>query len=547
MPSVPRYDAPQVAERALPGTAQTSVASSAMFGAQGEALKQTGIGIQKAGGEAAEIIGKMQDRENADAVFRAETALKSDYLSYDADVKTNRQGTFAKDVTVDTEKWWQDATQKHGGNLQNDAQRHLFEKRTASLRASALDHVSNFEATQRERAHNDSWAANKVGTINIAVTNPTLENVASATAEIKRLNRYQAARIGATGEVVNALDLKDLTQLHSQVISNLATSNPAAATAYFAEHKGEMAGSSYDSVDKLLKTGNTRALSQTFADDVMARGMTEQDAVAAAREKLHGDDETHAVIEIKTRFAERSNARERTQRDAADAAYGIYAKTGRLSAIPANVMSQLDGRVLLALKKDAQHAAEGTAPKTDWEKYYALRRQALDDPAAFARRDLRQDFGYLGRGEREGLIDLQTKTSKPEELREVQTLDTQIGATIRPLGLKPAEAAMAENAIRAAIDVEQKSGNAKLKPADRQKVIDRMLIEGEVLSGSIWKNDPNKRMYEVTPAERARFKATIPKNYMPQIVEALRAKGRPITDDNIIDLYNQTKRRGAAE
>lgn len=559
MPRVPTYDNLTVADRPLPGVRQDSIASPSLLSGQAENQERLARTANYLGEVFTDLALKGQDTQNADMLFRAEASLRSDYLDFETSAR-ERRGQSAWGVTNEAKEWWDEKARKTMDGLENDAQRKLFMKTAASLRQQSLTTMSRHEADQRQVSLTESAQASITSAISLAAANANAWEPAAPPAEdgtpaLGVVNPVTAARgdalkrvqvlaqiNGWAPEVRAAKETEYLTSLHTQVIQNLADSNPKKARDYFDLHRAEINGASHDGISKVLKTGGIKVSAQSFADEVMAGGINEADALAAARKKFEGDEEAAVTTEIKTRFAERTAGRERMQRDAADEAYSIYAKTGRVSAIPAALWEKMDGKVQLALKKDAQTAAEGKLPKTDWDKYYELRQQAISDPAAFARRDLRAEFPHLGKSERESLIDLQTK--KPAELREVQTLDTQINATLVPLGLSRADTAQATDAIRRAIDTEQRMAGKQLPPEARQKIIDRMLIEGEVIRGRWYLSDPNRRLYQVTPAERAQFKANIPERYTAQIVEALRATGRPVTDENIIDLYNQTKRAG---
>lgn len=547
---VPVYDAPQVEARPLPGVRQDSVASPSLLNAPAAAMERGGKQLVAAGQDIAKIAGNMADRENADALFRAENAIKTEYIAFEQQARESRRGAAAKDLTKDAADWWDRQGATHADNLSNPVQKRLFSQQVAKLRTQSMDGMSAYEAEQRRISLGESASASIASSINMAasqVNTPTERPaIMGAKDDINKRIDILAKVNGWSPEMVEAKRAESLTNLHMQVLQNMVNSDPSRAKAYFEANKAEINGANHDAIQALYKTGAAKEKAQKTSDELTNKGVSEAEGLAWIRSNLKGEEQEQASLEWKTRHAEITQARERTQRDAADQAYGIYARTGRFSAIPADVLNKLDGRVLLALKKDAQGAAEGKMPKTDWDKYYALRANMKADPRKYAMGsyDLRGDFSYLGAPERKELMKLQEDLADPEKISELQNVDGQISATLKPLGLKPADAAQAENAIRGAIDAEAKNRGAKLKPEERQKVIDRMVIDGEVLSGKWYMNDPNKRYYQLTPAERKAFKARIPDAQSKQIIEALRAKGRPVTDEAIIDLYNETKRRG---
>ena len=125
---------------------------------------------------------------------------------------------------------------------------------------------------------------------------------------------------------------------------------------------------------------------------------------------------------------------------------------------------------------------------------------ALESPDAFRREDLRRHFSKLGRTEREGLIDLQTKAhTDPAALKDVATLEQQLGNARDMMGLTGKNDAekrgQFDRAVTDAIAGEEKRTGKKLNYDERQKVIDHFVIEGKI-PGFLW--DKTARRFEVT-------------------------------------------------
>lgn len=633
MPSVPTYDSPQVETAPLPGVRQSSVASPGLLGAGAAQQADLGKNLMQAGTGIGNVAYKLQERENADMLFRSETSLKDEYLKFEQDVR-QRKGQNAWGVTTDAEKWFAEQEKKYSDGLENPVQRQLFSQSITKLRQSAMGSISQYEAGERRRSLEESAQASIVGSINLAaaaaadgkigppmthdglparrnadgsystevsitVTDPRLnggkptnipslwggkevdENTAVANA-VKAGKAYQSfetvdeavaaaqARSAAGGAGAGGLlsgiksdiikrvqvqaslngwspertqveEAKHLTNLHKQVIQSLVDRDPTKAKEYFEANKAEINGSEYDGIDRVLKVGGLKTTAQTFADEVDAKGMSELDAIRAAREKFSGDEEAAAVAEVKTRFAEVQGARERSQRDASDTAWGIYARTGRLSAIPASVMASLDGRDLAALKDHARIKAEGRAVKTDFGTYYDLRQQAVNDPEGFAKVDLRRYTNKLSPGDLEEFAKLQT--GKPKEVKDAATLSQQLSSTYDTLGWgssKREQKGAFDRAVTDAINTEQKARGKELNYEERQAIIDRMAIEGDV--NGMWPGG-GRRYYEVqgTP-EAAKFVPEIPDAEKQQIVDRFtKRKGRPPNEDEINLIYKNWK------
>src|SRR5581483_2158700 len=225
MATVPSYDIPQERAGALPQPNVNSVASGDLLGTGAAQQAQLGRNLQQTGESLADIAGRMQSREDADMLLRAETALNDSWVKYEAEAQ-KREGRAAKGLTADTAKWWDDTTKQVSDSLGNDRQRTMFIHRVAPRRFSSLETMSHFETAQLERSHDDAWLADKGSTKSAAAATPTEQGVTAAVEELRRLNAYQAARKGWEPQTQQAEQLKDTTDLHTQVIQQLARTNP---------------------------------------------------------------------------------------------------------------------------------------------------------------------------------------------------------------------------------------------------------------------------------------------------------------------------------
>lgn len=237
MARVPVYE-PLVESRPLPGFRQEAVVPPAYDG-----LAQVSKGLLDVGVGLAQVSYNMQERENADRVFQAETKWKAEYLDYQADIGKNRKGEFSKGVTSDTKKWWDESAKKHLAGVDNDVQRSVLVRRMAGVRLTSINSISDFEAKETEHSLDLSAAASKVGSIDLAAASADEATVQVSVAGIKRTNSFIAARKGLDPAVLARMNEEDITKLHQQVIQTLSVSNPLAAEAYFEAHKKEIRGS----------------------------------------------------------------------------------------------------------------------------------------------------------------------------------------------------------------------------------------------------------------------------------------------------------------
>lgn len=268
MAQVPEYNTPQVEARPLGEPKTASVVTPELLDYPGRQAEAGGKALEVAGGDLAYVGARMQQRENADMVFRTESAARDDYLKYEQDARQQRKGRFAKDLTADTNKWFEDNLPKYGEGLANDEQRRLFAKRIEPVRRSALHSMSAFEAHELEQSHDESWLSDKKLTVSTAAATPTAENVDMARLELTRLNTYQGARKGWDAAQLQYQNLFDTTELHKQVMQQLASADPTSVQPYFEKYKTEIHGSLHAELGEFAKKSTANALGEGAADQV---------------------------------------------------------------------------------------------------------------------------------------------------------------------------------------------------------------------------------------------------------------------------------------
>ena len=522
MPRIPTYDAPQVETRALPGVRQSSVASPSLFGAGAEQEIATGRGLMQAGTGVAAAANLMQDRENADMLFRAETALKDDYLTFEDDVRNNRRGQGAWGVTKDADKWFAEQEKKHSAALTNDVQRQLFNRSVSKLRQSAVGSLSTYEAGERRRSLEESASASIVGSINLAAkaaadglavpaTPPsTLDADGNPVAPTAPPNPISGLKSDVLKRVQVLADLngwsperkqfeeaKHLTNLHKQVIQNLTDKAPDKARQYFEANKAEIDGSEYDGIGKVLKIGETKQAAFSFVEKNLSPELSLEDRLAAARDHFKDEPEKReaTIHEIKTRAAEAETIRQRGQREAGDAAWRVIAGGGGFTDVPAStwaamggeeqkqVLSYLDAKVRRAeadTKKDGKELLDDTDNLDKVERM--IEQGDITDESQLARYD-----AFFSKGT---LKTLRTKIDKrgvvaPADIK--REFEERKGAKVNVAKMSDADRAewMAfQNYILANVKETK-------RPEDMGTWADRWFMSGYGKDNSIFTNDPD--------------------------------------------------------
>jgi len=196
--------------------------------------------------------------------------------------------------------------------------------------------------------------------------------------------------------------------------------------------------------------------------------------------------------------------------------------------------------------------AEGRTVKTDWTLYLDLRQQAIDAPQKFAQLDLREYVDRIGPAQLEQLVDMKgsliERMERPGKTpRDVVTLTQQMNATMAALKIKRADdKGRFISFVQAEVDDAAQAKGKPLTFDERQLIIDKAVLQGPDPDAWLW---GEKRLYELTPEQRARFKPNAPTDAPATEVEALndalRAQGLPPTPANRLALYQRAMSRGA--
>lgn len=486
MPTVPIDNTPSEKLRPIAAVRQVAPQSD---------LPRIGAALASAGGVASGIAVHDQELENADRLFRAEAGLRDEYLKFEAGLR-QRRGQDAWGVTNDVTSWFDERGPKYADGFDNDVQRRLFEPMFTRMREQSIDTASRYEGQERRVSLEQSAQASIATAINVAAASH--ENDAaidSARGTVLERIGVQADINGWTPERVALEQSTQLTNLHRQVLQAMVDKDPERAREYFAAHKDEIAGAERDGVEQIVRLGGLRALAQRESDKLMTAGMTEAETLRTARDKFEGEERDQIEQRIKTQFAERDAAKQKREREVSDAAWNIFARGG-LSAIPTALLDELDGRTLQSMKS----AESGVEAKTNWDTYYTLEQMAANDPARFAQTDLRQFFPQLAPGQRTSLINRQQNP-----VPDVASWTQQLAVAHDQLELKADDDKGRFNSVaNDALDQSQKLKGQPLTYAEREEVLDHLMING-TLSRDWWFDKSVRRYQTVGTPEERRF------------------------------------------
>jgi len=515
MPRVPTYDTFQVAPTAQPNA---RFATPQVSDVAGQQLQQTGQSMMRAGDAFSRIgldaINQANQTRVNDALNKAVQARlnltynpEGGYVHLRGDAALSRPDGKPLDEEY-TEKYTQQIAEI-GKGLGNDAQRLIFQQKASELtqqfRGGLTQHVAK-EFGDYQVGVQDGTI--KTNTLQMAASWGDPVAVSQSSAAIKAAVAEKGRLQGLSGQQIEANMVAALSPGNMAVIQSAADAGMTDfAREYMKQNELALTPEARLQAKKILDAGDFETRTQGAADKLYAQfGGDTAAALAEARKTLTGKEEDAVVTRIKTLDGERVALRERAQRDAADTAWRVYADTGGLGRVPPSILAAMDGKDLEALRRAAKADAEAAQSrreiKTDPSVYYALSVAAATDPN-FKNEDLRRYFDKLSPSDRKHFIDTQAKTMKPGEADQVATAQQQINAVIKSIDLKNEDAGLFTMEANKALFAEQQRKGKPLDDAERQRVLDKLVIQGEVIRGKWYQSDPNMRLFQAQAAGQA--------------------------------------------
>lgn len=500
MPRVPLYDSFQATPTTQP---QTRFDAPEMQATAGRQAQQTGQALMQAGGQLGQVALDMQRDVNKTRIddatnqaVKARTDAQVEALQLQGKNALERpDGKALPDEYSEKLQKSLDAIEQ---SLGNDAQKQAFRQQSAQIKQQLYGSLSTHMLQEQKTVKRETWAA----TIDTATNQAHLlwgdaSMVQQSAAAIRATVDEMGADQGWDAKVKEAKYAAALSPLHAGVVQGMVDADRMdLAKAYYDENSPTMTPAVRARSMNLIQTGDFEARTQEAAGTLYEQsGGDAAAALKIAREKYSGKDEDAIVTRIKTMDAETTTLRERSQRNASDKAWGLYADGQR---IPASVWAEMDGRDKIAIRKTQRAEAEarlaGTTIKTDPNVYYALSIAAATDPN-FKEEDLRRYSDRLSPGDFKHFVNQQAKVSKPEEQGAIVTINTQKTQTARAAGLKPEQAAQFYIEADKALGPDAKN----MSYEQRQTALDRLVMPGEVKGGLY---DPNMRNFEARQSGR---------------------------------------------
>lgn len=516
------YNNTMVARQAL----QTPTANAAQFGGGiGQAMQGAGQAVQSLGSKTFEE----KEKDDVNAVMELETELDKFNIETDKDLYS-RRGKQALGVGEEykerSKKFYDEMTAK----LTNGRQKQLFENMYNRKSLARLESLSRFEIQEKQRYYDETTAIRMKTAIDDALSNYSDDKIVN-----------QAFNSGLAAIKVNYAGRDELmadkikgykSEFYKLGVLRRAEDNAALAQEYYNQHKKEIAGSELMALEKQLKQNTTNQFALNKADELWKSGKSESEQLAEAY-KINDPDKRDATIaRIHARAADDRRAVEEEHRNKLNASYNEFNKAETAEEAQSIIDKTIDFSAKKLLRQEYEIKFGGKKRETDWNSYYELKQLAADDPDHYKKVNLLQYRNGLNDTEFKELVKLQTATGRDEAFK-IRTRKQIIDQSLKPLKVSD------ENKALFFRKAEEMAMLEKAETAQSfQNIVDRLLVKGEVLSGAWYKNDPDKRAYELDETEYAKWQPdVIPPAEEAKILEALKRAGKPITKSEIKKLY----------
>ena len=580
---VPVSDGNQVREAPLQGGIQ----DVNQYLGDARTLAQAGEALTSVGATTDRIV----QREAQRSAYEAQSAIQAKFLDYQQQYQSQRQGDKAKGLTNDVDKWWSDAAAEAGKQL-DPMSRALVSRQLTQARAQALAGAGHFENMHLEAATDASWNAAKVTTTSAAAAapfvqvpgkdadgNPTmLTGVDSAIGDLHAKNAEYVQRKGLTDPaVLEALNLKDTTLLHTQVLQGLERNDPDAARAYFAKYKTEIDGTQHAEISHQIDTVGNAAKAQAIGAQLAQQFSYTQTAEAQkAIDALPGSPELHTAIraELEHRHAvQQSDADKGQALSVSKVAEMLYSGSSKAAILASPVYQGLrDKGAALKMIEDKNYSDLLRANATDAHAIAALTRHetelhitqasnafAYSDPTVLAgmpREKIAMLLPTLGRDWTEQLLAKKDSFTKSEtKLRDAKMDQDDFNSVADTMGLHPLKATsesdkrdlmVVKSRTEQLIDAWQAKNGREMPREEKRTLMQKELATQVTVGGMLWNTDTN--VLQVAPGDVKNL--VVPEIDRGQIITRLRqVKRDPAytpTPDEIGAYYLNKKQRDAA-
>lgn len=425
-------------------------------------------------------------------------------------------------------------------SLSNERQKTLFNNYLGNEEVD-INRRLTIHTSREIRKHDEDLTKSSLDSLlNRAMTDFSNPNkIAENLAEQEILLRQMGERNGLAPEIVESEILRQKSTTHINILAKMASNEmDMGASKYFAAVKGSMTEADQIKADKMLKEASYRGQSQRFVDQLNQRGLGLEEGLNEAA-KIQ---DPRLREEVEQRFSRVINLKQQAdnfrQEKIQMSALNLIDQGKGIDAIPVEQWSSLDDNRRKGIMSYMSAKARGEDKRTDFEVYYDLKEMAAKAPDKFQQVNILDYQNKLSNSDLKQMIDLQTgvRGGKKGLLDGFMSDQQVVKAAMEEAGIKDKKA---QAEFMAIIDTEA----TIRKPKDNnelRKIVNEKLTRVITDKGFLW--DTTKFQYQIDPAkdniEGVKYDS-IPREEKTRISEFLTAKGLPVTEKSVAELYKQ--------
>lgn len=563
MAGIPLMVVPSVQQSQLPGPFMDDRAPLKRGDQGGQEMQRFGQNLIRAGSDfdriAAEQAAVLNESTVKDLHAQATDAVSK--ILYDPDTGyMNQRGKGALDTFDAASKAVQGAMDELSAKATNPEQQRMFKQVAQQTLVAAAGAMRQHASQQNNVYQMDSSVARESAAADLAKAsfNPvpgsdnTAYNQAVATQTIEL--REQARLKGLSPEETAAYVRRGQASTLVGVIDHLLANNQTkGAKDYFAGVRDQLPTEVADKVSRVLEVSANKDDALSLALDVKSRAGNigaqedELDSMFKAG-KITAEVHEMALQKLRADNAQRRGEQAENDKSVLGAIWDMKNKNPGLTLadLPVGTINYIKTRGL-GPHVDSILRPDGDAKVDDTVQFVQLMHMAADDPAGFANTDLLK-LG-LSKGNVQRFAAMQASIDKKDAVAQSTNklmsgaVRTAVGE-IKAAGINPGAKAgttdaenyaafqsAAFNALQEEADARRAAKMPPMKDADAREIV-LGVVKKEVLGGT------GVMGFFKTDGPAYKLVDKIPDDQRTLIVQALRAKGKPVTPAAIIELFN---------
>ena len=565
---IPTVDGRTVEPRPLRPQYQSSNVPADAFGA---AYAEAGQTVARSFAGSAILQRKHQERAD-DARVNADLAqYDSDRMNLLGDAQLAK-GRNAIGIAASTLAPLLERARELSANLANDQQRDKMIPRLQSMISATHSALMRYEQQEGDQLAKDSAVARITSANEAASKAPTQPEIIGGAIADARAAASSLVTAAGGSDVQMDVALADATSgVWASVLQSLdANGYHALFVKTFQEHEGELNAAHHTTFAAVYKNTSEKAEAYALADSITKDSGGDYGKQIVAASEIKDPIARKAVESILDQNKNRQQAivREAQETDA-DAGWSVYYQKGSPDAIPGVLYDRLlreQPLVLKAMRDDMEQKARVRAGEkfvrndAIWGEWlYALPQDRPDPRVALSGMVGPEDMNYAMKQWADARQGVAGVTSSGQPVKKPGLSTARINELIRDAAVPvlkgskfKTEYALFHDWARYRVDevIEEKGF---VNSEDVRAIIDKGLVDGEILTGRWWKNDPNMKGYEAdegaafvpfNPLAPTPPPFVIPENEIPGIDAAIEAMHLIPTPERRRELYLFNKSTG---